>query len=178
MGSANYFKAGDWNIHCQECWQTFKASQVRKRWDGFWVCYRCWEPRHPQDFIKGIPDRQNVPFSTSDPDYIYSGTTGDQFILPTTATYSDTILNNVTTVTVDDGGFAPTLVNITLTMPPAPYNNQYLNIFPSMYMNQLTVNPNGGQSITNGSFTKLAAARSLQFKYTTAGTVWTWMGTY
>jgi hypothetical protein len=176
MGRNNYFSPGQWSIHCQECWTPYKTSQIRKRWDGFWVCNRCWEPRHPQDFIRAIPDRQNVPFSTSDPDFIYPGTAGDLFIVPSTATFSQTIDNNITTVTVDDGGFAPTTVNITLTMPTTPYNNQYLNVFPAMYMNQLTINANAGQSITRSSFPKWGAAQSIQFKYTTAGTVWTWLG--
>jgi len=173
VGRADYFKAGDWNIHCQECWEKYKATQIRKRWDGFWVCYRCWEPRHPQDFIRGIPDRQNVPFSTSDPAFIYSGNYGDLFVTPSAAIYAATCINGISTLTINDGGFAPSTVNIAITMMPAPIDQQLFNIFAGMFMPILTVIPNAGQSITAGSFTNVLGGQNLQYKYTTAGTLWT-----
>jgi len=39
-----------------------KASDLRRRWDNLMVCDKCYEPRHPQDFIRAIPDMQRVPF--------------------------------------------------------------------------------------------------------------------
>jgi hypothetical protein len=73
VGRADYFKFGDWNLRCQECADKIKASQARKRWDGLWVCWRCYELRNPQDFVRGIPDRMGVPFSTSDPPMQFVG---------------------------------------------------------------------------------------------------------
>ncbi len=54
------YKKGDWNAICDVCGFKFKASQLRKRWDGMRVCQADWEPRHPQDSLKGRPDRQSV----------------------------------------------------------------------------------------------------------------------
>ena len=53
-------KLGDWNAICDECGFKFKASELRKRWDGYMVCPKDWEVRHPQDFLKGRKDDQTV----------------------------------------------------------------------------------------------------------------------
>ena len=57
------FVPGDWNSVCDVCAQKYKSSQMRKRWDGLMVCPNDWEPRHPQDFLRSVPDRQSVPWS-------------------------------------------------------------------------------------------------------------------
>jgi hypothetical protein len=69
-GHADYLKTGDWNAICDECGFKFKASELRKRWDGYMVCKDDFEERHPQDFLKGVPDKQNVPWARPDSDEI------------------------------------------------------------------------------------------------------------
>jgi hypothetical protein len=54
---------GSWNAICDVCGQKYKAGDMRRRWDGLMVCAHDWEPRHPQDFLRAVPDRQNVPWS-------------------------------------------------------------------------------------------------------------------
>lgn len=54
---------GDYNAVCDVCGFEFKASQLRKRWDGYRVCSQDWEQRHPQDFIRGKPERNRVPWA-------------------------------------------------------------------------------------------------------------------
>lgn len=51
MYAKTYFKSGDHNQECAECGFTFKSSQLRKRWDGYWVCAQDWEPK-PKDQMK------------------------------------------------------------------------------------------------------------------------------
>ena len=63
MGSRDYLKLGDWNAICDLCGFKYKASELRKRWDGFMVCQKDWEPRPPQEYIKGIKEDFSVPFS-------------------------------------------------------------------------------------------------------------------
>lgn len=48
----NIFLSGDWNVICDSCGRKYKASQLRKRWDGLMVCEKDWETRHPQDLIQ------------------------------------------------------------------------------------------------------------------------------
>ena len=62
MGSRDHFRLGDYNAYCDVCGFKYKASELRKRWDGAMVCKRDWEPRHPQDFVKGIKEDQTLPF--------------------------------------------------------------------------------------------------------------------
>ena len=66
MGHIGYYKDGDNNAICDRCGKPFKASQLKKTWDGLWVCLRDWEPRHPQDFVKGVLDDQSVRVSRPD----------------------------------------------------------------------------------------------------------------
>jgi len=49
---------GDWNAICDDCGWQYKASELKSRWDGLRVCYKCWEPRHPQDFVRSVTDTQ------------------------------------------------------------------------------------------------------------------------
>jgi hypothetical protein len=62
MGEADYLKLGDWNAECFKCGRKFKASQLRKQWQGGYVCLAHWEARHPQDFVRGVPDNPAPPW--------------------------------------------------------------------------------------------------------------------
>ena len=65
--AASYYKSGSWNFICEVCGQQYKAEQMRKRWDGVITCPNDWEPRHPQDFVRGVKDNQSVPISRPEP---------------------------------------------------------------------------------------------------------------
>ena len=53
---------GDWDAICDSCGRKFKASKLKQRWDGLMVDSLCWEPRQPQDLVRGVPDPQLVPW--------------------------------------------------------------------------------------------------------------------
>ena len=72
-GPADYYAEGQWNVRCQECSVKCKSNEVRKRWDGLLVCWRCFEVRNPQDYVRGVRDDQSIPFSTSDPPFVFDG---------------------------------------------------------------------------------------------------------
>ena len=63
----NYAAEGDYNVICDVCGFKFKASQLRKRWDGYMVCDKDFEQRHPQDLIKIRPEKQTVPWARPQP---------------------------------------------------------------------------------------------------------------
>lgn len=73
----SYYKHGDWNVICDRCGFKFKRSECRYEWNGLLVCKDDWEPRHPQDFVRGVADRQAVPDARPDTDGIalYAETT-------------------------------------------------------------------------------------------------------
>jgi hypothetical protein len=67
LGSTDGHNFGDYNAICDVCGFKFKASELRRRWDGMMVCLLDYEERHPQDLIKIRPDRQAVPWSRPEP---------------------------------------------------------------------------------------------------------------
>lgn len=54
---------GTWNAICDASGFTFKASEMVRQWDGAYVAKRFADRRNPQDFVKGVPDRQDVPWA-------------------------------------------------------------------------------------------------------------------
>ena len=77
MGRADYAKLGDYNALCDRCQTKHKASELREEWTGWMVCDRCWEPRHPQEFLRGHPENENVPWTRPDSNANTSVTTVD-----------------------------------------------------------------------------------------------------
>ena len=63
----NWLKLGDYNAVCDSCGRKFKASTMRKRWDGMFVCKEDWEPKHPQLSLKVHGDKQTVPIPRPEP---------------------------------------------------------------------------------------------------------------
>jgi hypothetical protein len=62
-----WYKFGSWNQFCQRCGKKTKAENITREWTGLLVCNVCLEERQPQDFVRGVPDDQSVPFTTSEP---------------------------------------------------------------------------------------------------------------
>lgn len=60
------YKAGDWKAICQRCGSIFKGSELRRTWDGLYVCKDDWEPKHPQLYVTGVRDDQRPPFVLPD----------------------------------------------------------------------------------------------------------------
>ena len=58
---SNGYVPGEYYVICDECGFKVRSSETRKRWDGMRVCTKDWEPRHPQDGVRGRVDRQAVP---------------------------------------------------------------------------------------------------------------------
>lgn len=62
-GRADYYLEGDFNAACSMCGRKRKASMMVKNWQGFWRCPEHNEPRHPQDFVRGVQDIVTVPWA-------------------------------------------------------------------------------------------------------------------
>lgn len=71
---------GKWLCICDRCGRKRTNVEVTKEWTGLMVCKdTCFETRHPQDFVRGRPDKQTVPYTRPE--------STDQFI---EVTYADT----------------------------------------------------------------------------------------
>ena len=61
-GRADFLDLGDWNAVCSMCGRKRKASQMVKNWQGMYRCPEHNEARHPQDFVRAVPDVQTPPW--------------------------------------------------------------------------------------------------------------------
>lgn len=57
------YHLGDWLATCFECNRKMLASTLKKHWRGYYVCEACWESRHPQDFVRGVPESPAPPWT-------------------------------------------------------------------------------------------------------------------
>ncbi len=71
-GSRTYLKLGDWNAVCYQCGFKRKASELIRHWQGYYVCPEHWEPRQPQDYVRGTEDIQTPPWTQPLPQPAFS----------------------------------------------------------------------------------------------------------
>ena len=71
MSYFSRYDKGDWAVLCDVCGRKFRASQLKQRWDGLKVDDACWEPRQPQDFVRGVADYQAPPWTRPEPQNQY-----------------------------------------------------------------------------------------------------------
>lgn len=67
-GRSDYWAPGDWNAVCSMCGRKRKASTMVKNWQGLYRCPEHNEPRHPQDFVRAVPDNMSVPWAQPETD--------------------------------------------------------------------------------------------------------------
>lgn len=74
------WQLGKWLVICDRCGFKKTNDQVAKEpWTGLRVCKdTCWEPRHPQEFVRPRPDEQAVPFTRPEPTDQTTSVTYDQ----------------------------------------------------------------------------------------------------
>lgn len=72
MQRKTWWNSGNWNALCDVCGVKYKANELKERWDGLMVCSKDWEQRHPQDFLRPVPDQNKLPWTRPEPN--------DQFI--------------------------------------------------------------------------------------------------
>lgn len=63
MSSVSRYDSGSWNVICDQCGRQYKSNELSMRWDGLMVCSGDWEPRQPQDFVRGVADKIAPPFT-------------------------------------------------------------------------------------------------------------------
>lgn len=57
---------------CDRCGFTKSNSSLRKEWTGLMVCEdTCFERKHPQMSLRGVADRQNLPWTRPEPEPVF-----------------------------------------------------------------------------------------------------------
>lgn len=51
------FVPGAWNAICDRCGRKRKSTELRRTWQGYYVCQAHFEERHPQDFVRARVER-------------------------------------------------------------------------------------------------------------------------
>ena len=131
MGRADYYAPGDHNAVCFECGKKFKASTLKRHWQGYYVCEKHWEPRHPQDFVRSVQDVQTPPWVQPTP--------ADRFLWENTVgliTADTTLAATDTAVSVGSSG------SLTIYLPATPSTNQIL-VISNVGTGTVTVDGNG-----------------------------------
>src|SRR5574337_2036492 len=72
IGKADFWAPGDWNVTCYQCGWKRKASMMERNWQGYYVCPEHNEPRQPQDFVRGVPDAQQPPWTQPMPTVLFT----------------------------------------------------------------------------------------------------------
>lgn len=62
-----FWRDGDYSAICDVCGFKFKASTLKERWDGLKVCSKDWEARHPQEFLRVIPEQNKLVWTRPEP---------------------------------------------------------------------------------------------------------------
>lgn len=95
MADDLHYVPGDFYRICERTGFKVRAGKTKKEWTGRYIRNQSWEMRHPQDFVRGVPDPQVAPEPR--PRQV------DQFIGPLETTLSakasagDQLLNVVST---------------------------------------------------------------------------------
>lgn len=71
MSTGRYYAPGDWNAICDGCGFAYKASLLRRDWQGLMMCAADWNPRQPQDFVRATIDKQTPPWTRTRPAPIF-----------------------------------------------------------------------------------------------------------
>lgn len=53
-----FYRKGTNNVESDRSGFKYKANECRFEWNGLFVHKSEWEPRQPQDLLRGFPDRQ------------------------------------------------------------------------------------------------------------------------
>jgi len=62
------YTLGAWLAVCDRCGKKYMASQLCLEWTGLRTCrgpgtHSCWDPKHPQEGVRGKPDHQAPPWT-------------------------------------------------------------------------------------------------------------------
>lgn len=75
------YRRGDPYRICDRCGFRKRRSETRKEYTGLIVCGPCYDPRHPQEFVRGVKDKQSFPDPRPEP--------ADTFVGPGDITWDD-----------------------------------------------------------------------------------------
>lgn len=73
MGTELHYKAGSFYRVCDKTGFPTRAERTQREWQGLIVRKEVFEPRQPQDFVRGVNDIQTVPQPRPRPTNVFLG---------------------------------------------------------------------------------------------------------
>ncbi len=67
-GGRDYLDLGTWNASCSMCGRKRKAQEMVRNWQGLYRCPEHNEPRHPQEYVRAVPDVETPPWTQPETD--------------------------------------------------------------------------------------------------------------
>ncbi len=144
------YRLGDYKAVCDSCGFFFMASELQERWDGFRVCRKDWETRHPQEFVRSRPERTTPEWTSPDTDTVYpdlSTITGPTSITASTVNtlyrYSTAGAGGVVTVTLpdaNDAGFSSLVVEYVIQLEAGTYGITLATTTPNRLIGSTSIN--------------------------------------
>ena len=71
MTESTRYKPGQYYRICDRTGFKVRSTKTKKEWNGYIVRSKSWEPRHPQDLVRGVADEQFVPEARPRPHTVY-----------------------------------------------------------------------------------------------------------
>ena len=79
MGTELHYRPGSFYRVCERTGIAVRADRTQREWQGLIVRKEVFEPRQPQDFVRGVNDIQIVPYPRPRQANVYVGNTTAQF---------------------------------------------------------------------------------------------------
>lgn len=119
------YRPGRHWVLCQRCGLDYYDNEIKKEWTGALVCKSCWEPRHPQDFVRGRRDRISAPMPVN-PDSLINQTAAEGSTNPLQSTFniSEIAIGTIPNQSYDSGTTISTITGGGATIFPS-----YTDIF-------------------------------------------------
>jgi hypothetical protein len=78
MSRYDEYVPGAWNAICDRCGSKYKSYMLRKTWDNLMCCHGagtrgCWEPRQPQDYVRGVKDNMGTTWARPPGEDVFVG---------------------------------------------------------------------------------------------------------
>lgn len=135
-----YVPGDFWRI-CDVCGFKYRSSETSKRWDGLITCSEDWEPRHPQDFVRGRRDRQMAPDARPE--------APDAFLGPLQTSISVATTAGATTFSVDSSVRFASTDRIGIILDNGSIDRRTIVSIPSPTSIQITPGLSGGAAVGN-----------------------------
>lgn len=109
MADDKHYIPGDFYRICDRTGFKVRAGKTQKEWNNLIVRGKSWEPRQPQDFVRGVVDDQTVPEARPRQTNVFIGPLGT--FVSVAADAGDVAISVETTTRMQAGDFVSVMLD-------------------------------------------------------------------